>query len=94
MKNPYKKQPGFNNRVNYAARWLLTHYLHKKPTTRGFDNCFENNDGDAVMWQLVWRSRQANSDLFHALIKYFDKSVLYRFITEQQAQQARESFVC
>jgi len=59
--NPYPKQPGFGRRVAYAKRALKQ--LARKPWNRSpvsspsFDNCFEHNDGDAVVWTLMDAAR-------------------------------------
>jgi hypothetical protein len=55
--NPYPTQPGFGLRVHHAMQALKK--LAAEPwnrglvNTRGFDNCFENFDGAAVVWALM-----------------------------------------
>lgn len=44
-------QADFKTRVARAA----AHIASGRPTTRTFDNCFENNDGDAVAAALLRR---------------------------------------
>ena len=54
-KNPYLKQKGFGFRYLRAKSALERFgrdYL-KRPYCRSFDNCFEMNDGDAVVWALM-----------------------------------------
>lgn len=54
-KNPYPKQKGFGLRVHRAETSIRK--LAVDPFadiyTRSFDNCFEMNDGDAVVWALM-----------------------------------------
>lgn len=56
--NPYKKHPGFGFRVHNAERAIRK--LAEEPWTniytRGFDNCFENGDGDAVVFALMHKA--------------------------------------
>lgn len=54
--------PSLSRRVDYAARCLLTRRTH----TRGFDNCFEQDDGDAVVYRLMRRA-QKNARLAQAI---------------------------
>ena len=53
--NPYPTQPGFDLRVRNAAKAIRM--LAVDPFagiyTRKFDNCFEMDDGDAVVWALM-----------------------------------------
>ncbi|GEM_PF-1829132 len=63
--NPFPTQKGFVLRVANAKRSLerlgrdgLAHIY-----TRGFDNCFENYDGKAVIWQLMHDALNGNADL-------------------------------
>lgn len=58
-------QKTFSERVNYAARWIVS----GRPTTRSFDNCFENSDGDAVVLALCRRAEK-NERLRQALPRY------------------------
>lgn len=44
----------FNARVNFAASYISG----GKRTSRRFDSCFENNDGDAVVTALYRRTRE------------------------------------
>jgi len=59
MKNPYKKEKGFYNRVNSATNRLLKYGIYwnidnyGKLHCRAMDNCFEMGDGSAVVWQLM-----------------------------------------
>ena len=55
MSNIYPTLPGFGFRVHHARSALKKFALeyNKRPDSRGFDNCFENGDGDAVVWQLM-----------------------------------------
>lgn len=53
--NPYPTQPGFDLRVRKAAKAIrmLAVDLFADIYTRKFDNCFEMDDGDAVVWALM-----------------------------------------
>ena len=58
--NPYPRLRGMHKRVSYAVsrlkqlcdRWDARYRI----STRGFDNCFEEQDGDAVVWQIMHRA--------------------------------------
>ena len=54
-KNPYPTRKGFGLRVYHAAKAIrkLGRDPYANIYTRGFDNCFENNDGSAVVWALI-----------------------------------------
>ena len=56
--NPYPTRPGFGLRVHHAETAIRK--LADKPWaniyTRGFDNCFENGDGDAVVFALMHKA--------------------------------------
>jgi hypothetical protein len=58
----------FAGRVNFAA-FIIT---QGRRTSRSFDNCFENNDGDAVAAALVRRAR-TNERLAANLFRYISK---------------------
>lgn len=66
----------FAGRVDYAASVISK----GRSTSRTFDNCFENYDGDAVAAALVRRS-QKNEKL---------KANLFRYINQQTATEAYE----
>ena len=55
----------FAGRVNFAA-FIIT---QGRTTSRSFDNCFENSDGDAVVAALVRRARK-NERLAANLFRY------------------------
>lgn len=54
-RNPYVTLPGFGLRVANAKRALkrLGSDCTANIFTRGFDNCFEMYDGEAVVWALM-----------------------------------------
>jgi hypothetical protein len=54
-KNPYPTEPGFGLRFHHAKTALEKYGRDyaRPPYSRGFDNCFENHDGDAVVWALM-----------------------------------------
>lgn len=58
----------FAGRVNFAAFVIM----QGRRTSRSFDNCFENNDGDAVAAALVRRAR-TNERLAANLFRYISK---------------------
>lgn len=64
----------FAGRVDYAAAVIAA----GRSTTRSFDNCFENSDGDAVAAALVRRSKN-NPKL---------AANLWRYICRQTAEAA------
>jgi len=56
--NPYPKRPGFPQRVARAIHAIAQFgrgktYSAAGMDSRGFDSCFENCDGDAVVWQIM-----------------------------------------
>ena len=55
MNNPYPRLPDFSNRVAYAERRLcqLAQDPHCLIFSRAFDNCFEEGDGEAVVFALM-----------------------------------------
>ena len=55
MKNPYPKESGFQKRMNYAKRALIRYGDDSNYDifTRAFDDCFENHDGEAVVFALM-----------------------------------------
>jgi hypothetical protein len=66
-KNPYPTCKGFGLRFFHAAACIRRYgrgwsQEEAGMYTRAFDNCFENFDGDAVVWQIV-RDAQTDDDL-------------------------------
>ncbi len=57
----------FIGRVNYAAAVISA----GRHTTRAFDNCFENDDGDAVA-AAIMRRAEKNEKLRENLPRYLD----------------------
>ena len=66
--NPYPQQPGFPARVAHAEKCLklLAEGRDRRvengeeysvASDRKMDNCFEMNDGDAVVWELMRRAQ-------------------------------------
>ena len=80
----------FAGRVSYAARVIA----EGRPTTRSFDNCFENSDGDEVAAALVRRA-QRNPRLAANLWRYLDRQTAEEAASRLQgrdlAQSAAES---
>lgn len=60
----------FVGRVNYAAQVIA----NRRPTSRAFDNCFENSDGDAVAAALMRRADK-NPKLAANLPRYIDEAM-------------------
>lgn len=62
--NPYRKHPGFGFRVYNAERSIRK--LAEEPWTniytRGFDNCFESGDGDAVVFALMHKAYRERAE--------------------------------
>lgn len=58
--NPYPKYNGFGLRVHRAEQAIrkLADNPHADIYTRGFDNCFEMYDGNAVVWALMHKALQ------------------------------------
>lgn len=56
--NPYPKNPGFGLRVHHAETAIrkLANDASLDIYTRGFDNCFENGYGDAVVFALMHKA--------------------------------------
>jgi hypothetical protein len=70
MLNPYQTHPGFGLRVAYAEKSLKdlvdgkdditcqrSGETYSRVRSRQMDNCFENDDGHAVIWALMHRAR-------------------------------------
>ena len=59
-KNPYPTEEGFGLRVYRAEKAIRKLALDPFANiyTRGFDNCFEMGDGDAVVWALIDKAVQ------------------------------------
>lgn len=61
----------FKGRINFAATVISS----GRNTTRNFDNCFENFDGDEVCTVLYRRTqRRPNTKLAQNLFHYVNKS--------------------
>ena len=71
-------EENFAGRVNYAASVIS----RGKGTGRAFDNCFENDDGDAVAAALMRRAEK-NERL---------RANLFRYINQQSATEAYERY--
>lgn len=66
-------QEGFKKRVNFAANYISA----GRKTTRTFDSCFENYDGDAVATALVRRAQaKPNGKLAKNLWRYISKETV------------------
>lgn len=72
------KLENFAGRVNYAAAVIS----RGGSTSRAFDNCFENYDGDAVAAALVRRAER-NEKL---------AGNLYRYIGRESSQEAAAKY--
>jgi hypothetical protein len=74
MQNPYPIHPGFGFRVMNAAKALRKYGENPnyRLFTRSFDNCFENYDGDAVIFALMAKAikeKTAGQPALHEGIK-------------------------
>ena len=75
----------FAGRVNYAAAVLVRNGgLGPNGSTRGFDNCFENSDGEVVAAALARRA-QKNERLRAALYKAIDAKYVEQAVAEYGA---------
>ncbi len=68
MKNPYFQGRGFGLRRNYAE---ITFRRYGADVTypiftRTFDNCFENHDGDAVVFALMNKAEEELASTGHS----------------------------
>jgi hypothetical protein len=75
-KNPYPRRQGFGLRVANAKRALrrLGRDCLAEIYTRGFDNCFEMFDGDAVVWALM-REAVTGDEILERGIRNMGKDV-------------------
>lgn len=64
-RNPYATRPGFGFRVANAKRALrrLGADCTINVFTRGFDNCSEMHDGEAVVWALMHAALNGDDQL-------------------------------
>ena len=71
MKNPFPKNNGFDNHLQYAKTTIYEYGKNQDSednynnilNNRKFDDCFENGDGDALVFALM-REVQTNSNLY------------------------------
>lgn len=79
----------FAGRVSYAAAVIS----NRRNTSRAFDNCFENYDGDAVVAALVRRAEK-NEQLAANLPRYICATSLEeakgRYVGQKLSDVARE----
>lgn len=82
----------FAGRVNYAAKVIVS----GRPSTRAFDNCFENYDGDVVSAALVRRAER-NKRLAENLPRYLNTELALKAFERfkglnltEEARKARE----
>ncbi|MCB0634219.1 MAG: hypothetical protein KDD15_31020 [Lewinella sp.] len=67
MKNPFPTYKGFGLRVAYAGKALRNYGLNPQKTkvaqcirSKSFENCFEEFDGDAVVYALMAKVYEQN----------------------------------
>ena len=93
-KNPYPRRQGLGLRVANAKRALrrLGRDCLADIYTRGFDNCFEMFDGDAVVWALM-REAINGDDVLERGIRNMGKEVWPRWLAvyEQRDDYAPEN---
>lgn len=72
-KNPYPTQKGFGIRVAKAKMALeaFGRDERRRPYCRAFDDCFENHDGDAVVWALMDKCKRGNANLTEGIRRMF-----------------------
>lgn len=75
----------FKGRVDYAASVIAA----RRNTSRAFDGCFENYDGDAVVVALVRRAER-NERLAENLPRYICKSSLAEAVGRFEGQDLAE----
>lgn len=75
----------FAGRVNYAAQVIA----QGRRTSRAFDNCFENYDGDAVVVALYRRS-QKNENLAARLFGYIGKESTLEAVAKYEGRNLAE----
>jgi len=80
--NPYPKQIGFGLRLHRAATAIkkLGNDPWAEIYTRGFDNCFEMGDGDAVVFGLMHKAyaepdQYGRSDLTDGIRTMFSRNL-------------------
>lgn len=75
MNNPYPKYAGFTGRVRHAQKVFekigADPYIEREGLTncRRFDNCFENGDGNAVVFALMTKATADTSGMLYNGIK-------------------------
>lgn len=83
----------FAGRVNYAAAVIS----NRRATSRAFDNCFENNDGDEVA-VILYRRSLKNPKLAANIWRYLSQSSVMPEVerlkdvsTRDMAEHARQT---
>jgi hypothetical protein len=74
----------FSDRVNYAARWIIS----GRETNRRFDSCFECYDGGAVVLALCRRAEK-NERLCQMLPEYISETSI-RDVPQRYAGRSPE----
>jgi hypothetical protein len=77
LANPYPRKAGFGLRLANAKRALrrLGRDCLANIYTRAFDNCFENFDGDAVVWALMHKAIEGHDAVLERGIRNMGASV-------------------
>lgn len=90
--NPYQTNPGFGLRYHHARKALekFGKDYNARPYSRGFDNCFENFDGDAVVWALMHEAIECRNEYLAEGIKRMGENVWPRWLEayEQRGKYA------
>lgn len=90
MANPYPKYQGFGLRVHRAEtafkKLALDHFADIY--TRGFDNCFEMYDGDAVVWALMDKASKEPDQYGQNLLTEGIQHMFSRTLAEQKYPEA------
>ncbi len=98
MKNPFATQPGFGLRVHYATNAIKSFGCNPLSTTaydgvfnnRKFDNCFENHDGQAVIYAIMKNIHEKNDHLLLKGVKAIDSTVVDRWNVYYHQEKAKQ----
>ena len=75
----------FSGRVAYAAATIAA----GRPTSRAFDNCFENSDGDEVS-TIVYRRSLRNPKIAVNIWRYLNRDVVMQAATRLSHVSTRD----
>lgn len=75
----------FSGRVAYAAAVIAA----GRPTSRAFDNCFENSDGDEVS-TIIYRRSFGNPKIAANIWRYLNREVVIEVATRLSHVSTRD----